>query len=100
MARTLTPMCKACTSLQTRLITPVIHPFNSHLFKVTKQRCYSDRDAGLKVLILEVDGDLCDGEDEEGGDVGGHQLVHRVPLQPACTVFQCQDFGMANLPTL
>ena len=49
----------------------------------TKQRCDGDRNAGLEVLVLEVDGDLCDGQDEEGGDVGGHQLVHRVPFQPA-----------------
>ena len=34
------------------------------------------------MLVLEVDGDLGDGQDEEGGDVGGHQLVHRVPFQP------------------
>ena len=75
-------MCRGCTSLETSLSVLLIHTvfFNK---KVTKQRCDGDRNAGLEVLILEVDGDLCDGQDEEGGDVGGHQLVHRVPFQPA-----------------
>ena len=66
---------------------------HSILKKVTKQRCDCDGNAGLKVLILKVDGDLCDGQDEEGGDVGGHKLVHRVPFQPGCTDYQYEEFG-------
>ena len=56
----------------------------------TKQGCDGDRNAGLEVLVLEVDGDLCNGQDEEGGDVGGHQLVHWVPFQPD---LGNEDFG-------
>merc|ERR1712032_56648 len=34
------------------------------------------------MLVLKINSDLRDGQDEEGGDVGGHQLIHRVPFQP------------------
>ena len=52
------------------------------LKRFTKQRCDGDGNAGLEMLVLKINGDLRDGQDEEGGDVGGHQLIHRVPFQP------------------
>ena len=78
----MTPMCRVCTSLETSLLA-----FDSQTIllieKNTQQRCDRNRNTGLEVFILKVNGDLGDGQDEQGGNVGGHQLVHRVSFQPA-----------------
>ena len=75
-------MCRVCTSLETSWLA-----FGSQTIllieKNTQQRCDRNRNTGLEVFILKVNGDLRDGQDEEGGDVGGHQLIHWIPFQPA-----------------
>ena len=45
---------------------------------LTQQSTYSNRNTCFEMFSLEVDGGLGYGEDAEGGDEGGHQVVHVV----------------------